>query len=96
VPKLTFVPFKNDGDLSFALVVFLKKKNRDRRITKNLSYEFFAKTRINFQSFFNQKYLENILLALTNIFMVLNNPTGRASKPSKYNFDLTIINKINL
>jgi hypothetical protein len=93
VPKLTFVPFKNDGDLSFALVVFLKKKKksslffRDRRITKNLSYEFFAKTRINFQSFFNQKYLENILLALTNIFMVLNNPTGRVSKPSKYNFD---------
>jgi hypothetical protein len=84
VPRLTFVPFKNDGDLSFALVVFLKKTKKktsslffgDWRITKNLSHGFFAKTKINFQPFFDQKYLENILLALTNIFIVLNNSTG--------------------
>jgi hypothetical protein len=28
VPGLTFVSFKNDGDLSFTLVVFLKKNNK--------------------------------------------------------------------
>jgi hypothetical protein len=57
VRGLTFVSFKNDGDLSFILVVFqikVKKQTsslflEDWRITTNSSHGFFlAKTKINF------------------------------------------------
>jgi len=83
VRGLTFVSFKNDGDLSFILVVFqIKVKKQasslfleDWRITTNSSHGFFLQKKKLIFNFFNPKYLEKILLTLANIFMALNNPT---------------------